>query len=137
MSENHKFGMGAFAIILDKDRKILLCHRTDRDLWNLPGGGVEKGEAPWRGVLREIKEEIGVEAEIKKLTGVYYKSKKNEVIFSFLCNIIGGSFAPTNEADKIEYFKLDEVPENTVVKQLERIRDYFADPDKIWMKNQE
>ena len=51
------FTIGVFAIIFDDKNRILFCHRRDHDLWNLPGGRLEKGEAPWKGVIREVKEE--------------------------------------------------------------------------------
>jgi len=44
------FTIGVFAIILDESRRVLLCHRRDFDLWNLPGGGLERGESPQDGV---------------------------------------------------------------------------------------
>ena len=44
------FRIGAFAIIFDGRDEALLCLREDRDLWNLPGGRVELGEAPWEAV---------------------------------------------------------------------------------------
>ena len=136
MPERHKFSVGAFAIILDENRRVLLCHRTDKDLWNLPGGGLEEGETPWEGVLREIKEEVGLEAKVEKLISVYYKLEKDEFIFSFLCSVVSGDLTLTDEADKIEYFALDEVPDNMVKKQLERVMDYFSDSDRVWMKTQ-
>jgi 8-oxo-dGTP pyrophosphatase MutT (NUDIX family) len=37
------FSIGAFAIIFDEDGRVLLCHRRDMDLWNLPGGGMDAG----------------------------------------------------------------------------------------------
>ena len=50
------FTIGVFAIILDTNKKILLCHRRDYDLWNLPGGGLEDFESPTNAVKREVKE---------------------------------------------------------------------------------
>ena len=41
------FTIGVFGIIIDDKDRVLLCHRRDFDLWNLPGGGVETGESPW------------------------------------------------------------------------------------------
>lgn len=40
------FSIGAFAIIFDERSRVLLCHRQDFELWNLPGGDVESGEVP-------------------------------------------------------------------------------------------
>jgi len=39
------FTIGVFAIIHGGDRRVLLCHRRAHDLWNLPGGVLEHGEA--------------------------------------------------------------------------------------------
>ena len=44
--------IGVFAIILDDGGRVLLCHRRDQDLWNLPGGGLESGETPWEALGR-------------------------------------------------------------------------------------
>lgn len=47
--ENDRHAMlniGVFAIIFGDKKRILFCHRTDYDLWNLPGGVLEKDEAP-------------------------------------------------------------------------------------------
>src|SRR3989344_436322 len=85
-----QFTIGTFGIIFDKQKRVLLCHRRDYDLWNLPGGAMESGESPWDGVKREIKEETGLVIEVSKLAGVYSKPDKNEIVFSFICNSIGG-----------------------------------------------
>ena len=57
--------MGAFAVIFDAEANVLLCHRTDRDAWNLPGGKVEAGEAPWEAAVREVHEEIGLHVRVR------------------------------------------------------------------------
>ena len=126
----------SFAIITDKKNRVLLCHRRDYDLWNLPGGGVEDGESPWDAVVREVKEETGLVVEPIHLTGVYSKSNKNEIIFSFACKIISGQIKLIDEADKIEYFDIEKIPKNTVPKQVERIKNYFSDKNKTYFKVQ-
>lgn len=42
------FTIGVFGIIRDEQDRVLLVLRNDYDLWNLPGGGLENGEAPWQ-----------------------------------------------------------------------------------------
>lgn len=117
------FKIGVFAVILNQNEHVLLCHRRDHDLWNLPGGGLESGEAPWEGVIREVKEETGLDVAVVQLTGVYSKPAQDEVVFNFICQVIGGELKTTNEADKFRYFALSELPKNTVPKQVERIQD--------------
>ena len=51
------FTIGVFGIITDERDRVLLCHRRDFDLWNLPGGRVEAGESPWSALVREVEEE--------------------------------------------------------------------------------
>jgi len=128
--------IGVFGIIFDEQKKILLCHRRDYDLWNLPGGGLEAGEAPWEGIIREVKEETGFDVVVEKVSGVYFKPADNEVCFSFICKIIGGKPTLNDEADCIEYFAFDDMPQNTSKKQVERIKDALTDPTKVWMKIQ-
>lgn len=121
------FKVGIFAIIFDLQKKVLLCHRRDHDLWNLPGGGLEKGESPWEGVIREVKEEVGLEVEVARLQGVYSKPQADEIVLSFICNKIGGKINLTDEADEIRYFKIEDIPTNTSPKQVERIKDAITE----------
>ena len=117
------FSIGAFAVIFDHQRRVLLCHRRDLDIWNLPGGGVESGELPTEAVVREVKEETGLDVAIDRLVGVYGKTDKDELVFAFLCRIVGGEIATTDEADKCEYFEVKRIPSNTAPKHVGRIHD--------------
>lgn len=131
-----RFTVGVFAVIHDDDRRVLLCHRRDHDLWNLPGGALEHGEAPWDGVLREVREETGLEVEVSRLAGVYSKPEVDDLVFSFLCRRVGGQIALSDEADRIEFFRADELPPNTIPKQVERITDSLRNPDTVICRTQ-
>jgi ADP-ribose pyrophosphatase YjhB (NUDIX family) len=131
-----RFTVGVFGIILDDQRRVLLCHRRDYDLWNLPGGSLENGEAPWDGITREVKEETGLEVEVSRLAGVYSKPEQDEIALSFVCRSLGGELTLNDEADKIEYFEVSKLPRNTVPKQVERIKDALADHAGAALKTQ-
>lgn len=131
-----QFTIGAFGIIFDERERVLLVHRRDYDLWNLPGGTLEDFESPKNAVIREIKEETGLNVEISKLLGVYNKENKNDIVFSFLCKVVGGEITLNDEADKIEYFEIDKLPTNTVPKQVERIKDAILNPSEVIFKTQ-
>jgi ADP-ribose pyrophosphatase YjhB (NUDIX family) len=130
------FNIGIFAIIFDKKDRVLLCHRRDYDLWNLPGGGLEKGESPRQGVIREVKEETGLIVETERLSGVYYKPENNEIIFSFVCKIIDGEITLTDEADQINYLDINDFPQNVSPKQKERAEDALLKKEKSVLKIQ-
>ena len=115
--------LGAFGVIFDADRRVLLCHRRDMDAWNLPGGGVEDGESPWDAAVREVREEVGLDVEIVRLSGLYWKPRTMEVVFNFECRIRSGTPTTSDEADEVRYFSVDELPPNTAPKQIERIHD--------------
>ena len=131
-----QFTIGTFGIIFDDQNRVLLCHRRDYDLWNLPGGGMEHGESPWDGVKREVEEETGLKVEIDRFVGVYSKPDKNEVVFSFTCKPMGGHITLNDEADRIEYFSVNELPSNTSPKQVERIHDALLNSDATLYKVQ-
>ena len=130
------FTIGVFAAIFDEENRILFCHRIDHDVWNLPGGRLEYGEAPWEGVVREVKEETGLDVEVKRLSGVYSKPKENDIVIQFVCKVIGGKITLNNEADKIKYYSFSDIPTNTVPKMVERIKDILDNPDKVITKTQ-
>ncbi|SRR5712692_67296 len=58
------------AVAVDGDR-LLLVHRTDNDLWALPGGGHDLGETIQDTVVREVKEETGIDVQVTGLVGIY------------------------------------------------------------------
>ena len=131
-----QFTIGAFGIIFDEQKRVLLVHRRDYDLWNLPGGTLEDFESPVNAVKREVREETGLEIEVSKLLGVYNKENKNDMAFSFLCKVVSGEITLNDEADKIEYFDVNKLPSNTVPKQVERIMDALSSPSEVIFKTQ-
>ena len=54
------------ACLVDKEGRILLAQRPEgksmAGLWEFPGGKVEKNETPEAALVRELKEELGIEA---------------------------------------------------------------------------
>jgi 8-oxo-dGTP diphosphatase len=63
----------AAALITDTDgpsARVLLVKPNYRDLWSLPGGILEHGEAPHRGCVREVEEELGLSVPAGPLLAV-------------------------------------------------------------------
>lgn len=59
------------AAIRDDEGRILLIHKVDNNLWALPGGGHDPGESITDTVIREVKEETGLDVEVVRLVGTY------------------------------------------------------------------
>ncbi len=91
----------ASAIVADDEGRILLIKRTDNEYWSIPGGGMEPGESIAETVVREVREETGIEARVEKLLGVYsnpnhvsvYDDGEVRQQFSvcFLCRAVGAA----------------------------------------------
>lgn len=131
------FKIGVFAVIVDEMNAVLLCHRSDLDVWNLPGGGLDKYETPWEGVVREVLEETTLQVGVSNLIGVYSKKYKNEIVFLFKCYIISGIPQPTEESRMCSFFAPDQIPQSTLKNHVERINDYYNSiNDNLILKTQ-
>ncbi len=122
-----RFGAGAQAVIFDADGRVLLSHRRDCDFWNLPGGAVESGEAPWQAVVREVREEVGLEVVVERLAGLYSWTTEDHLIFVFRCQVIGGALTNSDESDDARYFALNAIPANTFHEHVRRVGDVALD----------
>jgi mutator protein MutT len=81
--------------VIIKDGKILLIKRIKADItyWVIPGGAVEKNETNEQALIRESKEELGIDVAIKDLLLKIDSEKpetKGQVELFYLCEIIGG-----------------------------------------------
>lgn len=59
------------AVVCDDAGRVLLIHKTDNDLWALPGGGHDIGESVGDTVVREVMEETGIAVDIDNIVGLY------------------------------------------------------------------
>lgn len=66
--------VAAYAVVLRDDR-ILLSRLSESvtpdELWTLPGGGIDHGEHPRDAVVREVREETGLDVEVGETVRVY------------------------------------------------------------------
>ncbi|MGH3631230.1 MAG: NUDIX hydrolase [Sciscionella sp.] len=58
-------------VIRDERGRVLLIHKVDNDMWALPGGGHDPGESITDTVIREVREETGLQVEVTGLVGTY------------------------------------------------------------------
>lgn len=63
--------VGTDAAIFNENGEILLMERSDGSGWCLPCGFVEPNETPAEGIVREVREETGLEIKINQLVGVF------------------------------------------------------------------
>jgi 8-oxo-dGTP diphosphatase len=67
--------VGAYVLCRDAADRILLCRiaepTSERGRWTLPGGGLDFGETPEAGAVRELLEETGLVAELEGIAGTF------------------------------------------------------------------
>ncbi len=105
--------------ILIEDNSILLVKQkvSDKRNWSLPGGRLERGETLEQGIVREMKEETGLDIKILKMLYVCdVKASDNTVLhITFLLKRVCGKLElPSNESDEnpiqdVRFVPIDEL----------------------------
>ncbi|WKA52947.1 NUDIX hydrolase [Planococcus liqunii] len=91
--------VSAAAIVLNEQGEILLIKGPRRG-WEIPGGQVEEGESLKQAVIRETKEESGIDIEVLKFCGVFQNVSDSICNTLFLAKPIAGT--PTLSAESLE-----------------------------------
>ncbi|MEV6526660.1 NUDIX domain-containing protein [Longispora sp. NPDC051575] len=107
------------AFVLDDQGRVLLIRRSDNDLWALPGGAQDFGEYIAQTVVRETREEAGIDVEVTGVVGIY--TNPNHVVeysdgevrqqFSicFTANPVGGELATSDESTEVRWVAQSEL----------------------------
>jgi ADP-ribose pyrophosphatase YjhB (NUDIX family) len=89
---------GVRVVVLDENKRVLMMRQRheNRDIWLLPGGGIEDGENSKQAAVREVKEETGLDIEVTSLLW-HIEEVSNErgqrFVNFFLAEIKGGTLA--------------------------------------------
>jgi 8-oxo-dGTP diphosphatase len=130
-------GRTVTAIIPFPNKKILLVKRGTvpfRGYWALPGGRVEKEETIQEAVIREVKEETGLEVEIIRKIGEYHEfGVQDEIEYDYYpaCFLVklmkGGIKRQKTEIQEIKLFDLGHVPKKLAFVHSSMINDYMLE----------
>jgi len=111
--------VGVGAIIVDEGRVVLVKrgHLPMLGEWSIPGGAVELGETVREAVIREAREETGLEVEPVALVGVFDRVIREEngsvrfhyVLVDYYCRRVGGELCAGSDCDDARWFSPEEV----------------------------
>ena len=115
-----------------RDDQILLVQERSRK-WSLPGGWVDANVSVYENVVKEAKEESGLNAVPELVIAVQDREKHNLPVYAHkvikifvLCKSVGGQFQLNSETLASGYFSLDSLPELAEEKNTkEQIRMCF------------
>lgn len=102
------------AVIVDGDR-VLACRRregkAEAGKWEFPGGKVESGEAPRDALVREIREELGVDVEIgeKLRSDVTDAAGRSIRLTCFSVHLAEGRPTASTDHDRLEWVRPTEL----------------------------
>jgi ADP-ribose pyrophosphatase YjhB (NUDIX family) len=122
-----------------KDGRVLLVQERSDGKWCMPGGWADVDEAPSAMVVREVKEESGLNVVPRKVIGVFdaNRSGRPRNFFHaykvvFFCTLLGGEPTPSDETTAVDFFDFDKLPElseqRTHARHLAEVRAHLADP---------
>ena len=128
----------ADAAIIDDAGRLLLIRRADNGLWALPGGGLDVGETPAEGAVREALEESGIASEAVALAGVWDSrlcgsaTRHHLYHFVVLCQPLpeqpGGAASHTHEVLETGWFGAEALPADIDPGHVTRIPHVF----RVW-----
>jgi len=124
--------VGVGGVIIRDDRILLERRRNDpgKGKWSIPGGIVELGESTEEAVIREVKEETGLDVENPELIDVVNNITKDEkdqikyhfVIIDYSVKLKGGKPKAASDAEQLEWVSLESVEEYDLTKTF---REFF------------
>lgn len=86
---------GVRAIVLDEENRMLMVkqHHDGKDIWMVPGGGIEEGEGAREAAVREVKEETGLDVNVTRLVWHVEEvsARGQRFVDFFLADVVGGT----------------------------------------------
>ena len=122
-----------------KDDKILLV-KENNGTWSLPGGWVDVNVSVKENVIKEVKEEAGLDVSADVVIAVQDREKHNLPVYAYkvckvfvLCSVLGGNFEQNIETVESRYFGIEELPklaeEKNNQEQIQMCFDAYHSPN--------
>lgn len=93
--------VSAGVLIRDPQGRVLLVEPSYKAGWEIPGGVVEDGEAPWTTAVRELHEEIGLVRNRGALLVIDYVPGDNDSLPERLAFIFDGGMVTKDEVEQL------------------------------------
>ena len=129
-------GRTATAIIEFSPEMVLLIKRRTvpfKGYWALPGGRAETGEKVEQTIVREVKEETGLDVVVVRKVGEYHEQGVQSGVeydyypACFLVKVVGGEVKKQQtEIEDIQLFSFDDIPKPLAFVHNQMVNDYLA-----------
>jgi ADP-ribose pyrophosphatase YjhB (NUDIX family) len=134
--------LGVRGAVFRNDRLLLVRETADENRWTLPGGWADVNESPAEAVIREVREESGLEVRAIKLAAVWDRTRHPHGVVQpfnvwrlfFLCEMVGGEPRTGPETSEVAFFAEHELPtelstRRVLLPQLKRMFEHMRHPE--------
>lgn len=131
--------VAAVVVVRDGSGRVLMVRRGPRASraghWSFPGGFVDEGEQVRAAAAREVREETGLDIDVRDLLGVTSNVEdpaKPVVVVSFAARVVGGELTPGDDAVDAAWFDPADAPAlafSTDEDLISRTRDHRTGTD--------
>lgn len=133
---NQKFLLGIVGVVVDESGRVMLLNHVYRKEvpWGLPSGWVRGGEQPQAAIIREIREETGLDVEVLSVLDVRTSKTVPRIDLTFLCRPIGPiDVIRANDAEisEVGFFAKDHIPHELIDPQPELISKAVGEMRRI------
>ena len=119
--------VGVGAVIVDGGNVLIVKRKYDplAGQWSLPGGGVELGETLEDSIVREMREETGLEIEVGPVIEVFDRITRDDdgevryhfVLVDYLCWPVGGDLHASSDVEDARFVDPSELPHYNLTKK--------------------
>ena len=128
---NYTHFVSVAGLVSNENNEILLI-KSPRRGWEYPGGMVELGETFQDALIREVKEEAGIDVEITGFIGLCKNVEKDVVNIDFTCKAIGGKVTTSDESSEVRWVnKEDALSLITFPLTRKRLENMLSGSDKV------
>lgn len=118
--------------LVSNDNGEILLIKSPRRGWEYPRGMVEPGETFQEALVREIKEETGVDAEIIGFIGLCKNVEKDVANVDFACKYIGEEFTTSSESSDVRWVPREKALDMvTFPLTRKRLKNMLSENDKV------
>ena len=133
------------AVVFDDEDRLLMVREKVDGMWSLPGGWADIGFSPSEVVVKEVKEETGLDVAPERLLAIFDKKchphrppQLNYVYKIFIgCRLLGGSLKTAFDTLGASFFRENDIPqlseERVTMSQINLMFDYHRHPNKSAM----
>jgi ADP-ribose pyrophosphatase YjhB (NUDIX family) len=125
------------AVIIAQENQLMLAKRAfapNQGSWDTLGGFLNGGETPDQTVIREVKEESGLDVAITEYLGaipdVYGDTGIYTINFCYVVEVTGGTPQPADDVAELKWFNLDQVPKNLAFANTRKIVHWYQESRK-------